>query len=85
MRNLPVSLLLGALTAGGIIVVFLLGLSLRARRAGVSTGPARMVGLKGKAVTRGCMRRPSLVQGEYWWARSRTRIAEGEKRDRCRH
>jgi membrane-bound ClpP family serine protease len=79
MWNLLVSLMLGALTAGVIILVFLLRLGLRARHANPDIGAARMVGLKGKAVTAVAADGRVSVQGEYWWARSRAPIAEGEK------
>ena len=41
MWRLPVSLLLGALAAGGIILVFLLRLALSDRPRGVDAGPSR--------------------------------------------
>jgi membrane-bound serine protease (ClpP class) len=37
-----------------------------------------MIGLKGKAVTEVACEGRVMVQGEYWWARARGRIAEGE-------
>jgi hypothetical protein len=43
MWSLPVSLLLGALAAGGIILVFLLRLVLSARPRGVDAGPLKNV------------------------------------------
>ena len=78
MWRLPVSLLLGALAAGGIILAFLLRLVLRERPRGVESGPSRMIGLRGKAVTEVEGEGRVMVQGEYWWARARGRIAEGE-------
>jgi membrane-bound serine protease (ClpP class) len=78
MWRLPVSLLLGALAAGGIILVFLLRLVLGARPRDVEAGQSRMIGLKGKAVTEIASEGRVMVQGEYWWARARGRIAEGE-------
>ena len=76
MWRLPVSLLLGALAAGGVILVFLLRLALSDRPRGVEAGPSRMIGLKGKAVTEVACEGRVMAQGEYWWARGR--IAEGE-------
>jgi membrane-bound serine protease (ClpP class) len=78
MWNQPASLLLGALTAGVLILVFLLWLSLRAHRAGAGIGVSPMVGLKGKTVSAVAAEGRVMVQGEYWWARSRTPVAEGE-------
>jgi membrane-bound serine protease (ClpP class) len=78
MWRLPVSLLLGALAAGGVILVFLLRLALSDRPRGVEAGPSRMIGLKGTAVTEVACEGRVMVQGEYWWARARGRIAEGE-------
>ena len=78
MSQLPVSLLLGALAAAGIILIFLVRLVLRTQLRGVATSPTRMVGLKGKAVTEVKSEGRVMVQGEYWWARARGRIAEGE-------
>jgi membrane-bound serine protease (ClpP class) len=78
MWELPVSLLVGALVAGGIILIFLLRLVLRTQPRGVVTSPARMLGLKGKAVTEVKTEGRVMVQGEYWWAHARARIAEGE-------
>jgi membrane-bound serine protease (ClpP class) len=78
MWRLPVNLLLGALAAGGIILVFLLRLVLGKRPRGVDAGPSRMIGLKGKALTEVASEGRVMVQGEYWWARARGRIAEGD-------
>ena len=78
MWRLPVNLLLGALAAGGVILVFLLRLARSDRPRGVEAGPSRMIGLKGKAVTEVACEGRVMVQGEYWWARARGRIAEGE-------
>jgi membrane-bound serine protease (ClpP class) len=78
MSNLPAVLLLGALTAGTLILVFLVWLSLRAHRAGIGTTISPMVGLRGKAVTVVAAEGRVMVQGEYWWARSRTPVAEGQ-------
>jgi len=78
MWRLPINLLLGALAAGGIIMVFLLRLVLGDRQRGVDAGPSRMIGLKGKAVTEVACEGRVMVQGEYWWAHARGRIAEGE-------
>jgi membrane-bound serine protease (ClpP class) len=78
MWRLPVNLLLGALAAGGIILVFLLRLVLGKRPRGFDAGPSRMIGLRGKSVTEVEYEGRVMVQGEYWWARARGRIAEGE-------
>jgi membrane-bound serine protease (ClpP class) len=78
MWKLPVSLILSVLTASGLILAFLVRLVLRSYRTGVETGASRMIGLKGKAVTDVNAEGRVMVLGEYWWARSRARIAEGE-------
>jgi membrane-bound serine protease (ClpP class) len=78
MGELPISLLLGALSAGGIILVFLAWLVWRAPWRRVEISAARMIGLQGKAATAVATEGRVMVQGEYWWARTRGRIAEGE-------
>jgi membrane-bound serine protease (ClpP class) len=78
MWELPISLLLGALAASGVILVFLLRLAWRTSWRGGAASPARMLGLKGKAVTEVAAEGRVMVQGEYWWARARGRIAAGE-------
>jgi membrane-bound serine protease (ClpP class) len=75
---MSLSLILGVLTAGAIILFFLSRLILRSQRAGDESGASRMIGLKGKALTEVAPEGRVLVQGEYWWARSRTRILEAE-------
>ena len=78
MSPLPVSLMLGVLAAGGIIFVFLLRMVLSTRPSGVEVLPSRMIGLKGRALTDVECEGRVMVQGEYWWARARERIAVGE-------
>lgn len=78
MGQLPISLLLGALSASGIILIFLAWLGWRAPWRGVEISAARMIGLQGKAATEVATEGRVMVQGEYWWARTRGRIAEGE-------
>jgi membrane-bound serine protease (ClpP class) len=78
MWELPVSFLLGASAAGGIILIFLVRLVLSTPLRGVEISPARMIGLKGKAVTVVAGEGRVMVQGEYWWARAQGRIASGE-------
>jgi membrane-bound serine protease (ClpP class) len=78
MWKLPFSLILSALTAGAIILVFLARLVIRSSQTGVESSTSRMIGLKGKAVTYVASEGRVMVQGEYWWARSRAKIAEGE-------
>jgi membrane-bound serine protease (ClpP class) len=71
-------LILGVLTAKAIILFFLARLILRSYRSGVKSGESRMIGLKGKTLTEVAPEGRVIVQGEYWWARSRTKIAEAE-------
>jgi membrane-bound serine protease (ClpP class) len=78
MWNLILSLILGALTAKAIILAVLIRSVIRSHQSSVETSTARMIGLKGKAVTEVAPEGRVSVQGEYWWAYSRARIAEGE-------
>jgi membrane-bound serine protease (ClpP class) len=78
MWRLSDSLILGVLTAKAIILFFLGRLVFRSYRSGVKSGESRMIGLKGKALTEIAPEGRVIVQGEYWWARSRARITEGE-------
>ena len=75
---MPLNLLLGAITAGKIILCFLVWLAWRAHSAGAGAGLSRMIGLRGKAVTEVTSEGRVMVQGEYWWARARAKIDEGE-------
>lgn len=76
--KLPISLLLGAIVAGKIILLFLCWLVWRTYRRGFGTSQSRMLGLKGEAITEVAHKGRVMVQGEYWWARSRAPIAAGE-------
>jgi membrane-bound serine protease (ClpP class) len=78
MWNLILGLILGLLTAGTIILAFLVKLAISSHRTRVETSESRMIGLKGKAVTEVAPEGRVSVQGEYWWAYSRAKIAEGD-------
>jgi membrane-bound serine protease (ClpP class) len=78
MRNLILGLILGLLTAGKIILAFLVKLAINSHRTRVATSESRMIGLRGKTVTEVALEGRVSVQGEYWWAYSRAKIAEGE-------
>jgi membrane-bound serine protease (ClpP class) len=78
MWNLTLSLILGFFTACAIILAFLVRVAIRSHRTGVETSTSRMIGLKGKAVTDVAPEGRVIVQGEYWWAHSRAKVAEGE-------
>ena len=84
MWKLPISALLGAIVAGKIILAFLGWLVWRTyrqgntHRSGSNSGPARMIGLEGKALTDIAREGRVSVLGEYWWARARTQIVAGE-------
>jgi membrane-bound serine protease (ClpP class) len=78
MSNLALSLILGIITAKAVILVFLIRLVIRSHRSNIETNTSRMIGLKGKAVTEVAPEGRVSVQGEYWWAHSRAKIAEGE-------
>jgi membrane-bound serine protease (ClpP class) len=71
-------LILGVLTAKAIILFFLGRLILRTYRSDIKSGESRMIGLKGKALTEVAPEGRVIVHGEYWWARSRTPVVEGE-------
>lgn len=79
MGELPISILLGVLSAKGIILFFLIRLVWRAQWRGGDTSAARMIGLQGKALTEIAGEGRVMVQGEYWWARARTPISEGAR------
>jgi membrane-bound ClpP family serine protease len=78
MWKLPVGVILAALTAVALILAFLVRLAIRSHTSGGETGASPMIGLKGKAVTEVAPEGRVIVQGEYWWARSQMKIAEGE-------
>jgi membrane-bound serine protease (ClpP class) len=78
MSNLALSLTLGLITAKAVILAFLIRLVIRTHRTSSETNTSRMIGLKGKAVTEVAPEGRVSVQGEYWWAYSRAKIAEGE-------
>ena len=71
-------LIFGAIVAGKIILAVLIWVAWRAHRSRAGARNSRMVGLKGRAVTDVSTEGRVMVMGEYWWARSRTKIAEGE-------
>ena len=79
MWELPISIVLGVLSAKGIILFFLIRLVWRTQLRSGDTNPARMIGLPGKAVTDVAGEGRVLVQGEYWWARARTQVAQGQR------
>jgi membrane-bound serine protease (ClpP class) len=75
---MSVSFILGVFAAKAIILFFLGRLIYRSYRSRINSGESRMIGLKGKALTEVAPEGRVIVQGEYWWARSRARITEGE-------
>jgi membrane-bound serine protease (ClpP class) len=75
---MSISLFLGIITAKAIILFLLGRLIYRSYRSSINSGESRMIGLKGKALTEVAPEGRVIVQGEYWWARSRARIMEGE-------
>ena len=78
MWKWPISLLLALLAAGKIIFLFLCWRVWRTYQRGFASGPSRMIGLSGKALTDIEREGRVMVQGEYWWARTRTAILAGE-------
>jgi membrane-bound ClpP family serine protease len=78
MREVPLTLLLGAITAAKIILALLVWLAWRARSKSAGARVSRMIGLIGRAVTDVAGEGRVMVMGEYWWARSKSKIAQGE-------
>jgi membrane-bound serine protease (ClpP class) len=78
MWKLPASVIWSVLTASGLILAFLIRLAFRSHRTGARASTSRMIGLKGKAITDVGAEGRVVVLGEYWWARSHAKIAEGE-------
>lgn len=78
MWSLPFSLLLGAVVAVKIILIFLFCLVWRTNRRGDGSRQSRMIGLRGKASTDVDREGRVMIQGEYWWAHAKTPIFSGE-------
>lgn len=78
MWDVPLNLLLGLLAGAKLIGVFLAWRVWSTYRRGPAAMPARMIGLTGQALTDIAREGRVMVQGEYWWARARTPIAQGE-------
>ncbi|HKX29927.1 MAG TPA: NfeD family protein [Blastocatellia bacterium] len=78
MAEIRLNLLLGAITAFKLILGLLAWLVWRSRSTKPGSGLSQMDGLKGKAVTEIEFEGRVAVKGEYWWARSQVKIAEGE-------
>ncbi|MFY9611759.1 MAG: nodulation protein NfeD [Blastocatellia bacterium] len=76
--RLPPSLVLAVVIPFALIMIFVLKLAIRARRAKVTTGIAGMIGLVGKAETAISPQGTVFVRGELWRARSQMNIARGE-------
>ena len=76
--RLPISLILAVVIPFAVIMIFVLKLAIRARRAKVTTGTAGMIGLVGRAQTAIAPQGTVFVRGELWRARSQMNIAGGE-------
>jgi membrane-bound serine protease (ClpP class) len=76
--RLPIPLVLAVVIPFAVIMIFVLKLAIRARRAKVTTGTAGMIGLVGRAQTTIAPQGTVFVRGELWRARSRMNIAPGE-------
>lgn len=76
--RLPIGLILAVVVPFAVILVFMIRLALRARRAKITTGEAGMIGLRGKAKTDIAPEGTVFVRGELWGARSSMKIATGE-------
>jgi membrane-bound serine protease (ClpP class) len=76
--RLPLSLVLSVVIPFALIMIFVLKLAIRARRAKVTTGTAGMIGLLGRAETAIAPQGTVFVRGELWRARSQMSIARGE-------
>ena len=76
--RLPIPLVLAVVIPFAVIMIFVLKLAIRARRAKVTTGSAGMIGLVGRAETAIAPQGTVFVRGELWRARSQMSIARGE-------
>jgi membrane-bound serine protease (ClpP class) len=76
--RLPLGLALSVVAPFAVIIVFMLKIAMRARRAKVTTGAAGMIGLRGRAQTAIAPEGTVFVRGELWRARSQMSIAAGE-------
>ncbi|NOT60725.1 MAG: NfeD family protein [Acidobacteria bacterium] len=78
MWDIPLNILLGLLAGAKLIGIFLVWRVWSTYRRGSALTPSRMLGLTGKALTDITREGRVMVQGEYWWARARAPIAQGE-------
>lgn len=76
--RLPPGLVLAVVIPFALMMIFVLKLAIRARRAKVTTGIAGMIGLLGRAETAIAPQGTVFVRGELWRARSQMSIARGE-------
>lgn len=76
--RLPLSLVLAVVLPFAVILIVMVRLAFRARLAGVVTGKAGMIGLRGTAETEIAPEGRVFVRGELWRARSPIKIAVGE-------
>jgi membrane-bound serine protease (ClpP class) len=76
--RLPLGLVLAVIVPFAGMLVLMLKIAMRARRAKVTTGTAGMIGLRGRAQTMIAPEGTIFVRGELWRARSQMRIAPGE-------
>ena len=76
--RLPPGLVFAVVIPFAVIMIFVLKLAIRARRAKVTTGTAGMIGLVGKAQTAIAPQGTVFVRGELWRARSHMSVAPGE-------
>lgn len=76
--KLPLWLILAVILPFAVILVFMIRIALRARKAKITTGEAGMIGLTGKAKTDIAPEGTVFVRGELWGARSNMKIASGE-------
>ena len=76
--RLPPGLVFAVVIPFAVMMIFVLKLAIRARRAKVTTGVAGMIGLLGRAETAIAPQGTVFVRGELWRARSQMSIARGE-------
>jgi membrane-bound serine protease (ClpP class) len=76
--RLPPGLVLAVVIPFAVIMIFVLKLAIRARRAKVTTGTAGMIGLVGRAETAIAPQGTVFVRGELWRAHSQMSVARGE-------
>lgn len=74
----PLALIVATAVPLAVLLIFMLRLTIRARKVKVTTGRDGMIGLRGRAQTAIAPEGVIFVRGELWRARSKMNIASGE-------